>query len=77
VLDREHPIGERGFRVGGKHRTAPWITIGPLSSDGVTTCTVAPWSFTPAASARACVCKPGNAGRREGWMLRMRRGKRG
>src|SRR6185436_16620678 len=42
--------------------TAPWITIGPPSSALVTTCTVAPWSFTPASSARACVCSPGKAG---------------
>ena len=31
-----------------------------------------PCACTPAASARACVCRPGKAGSREGWMLRRR-----
>ena len=38
----------------------------------VTGCTVQPWIRTPASSARACVCRPGKAGSRDGWMLSSR-----
>ena len=46
--------------------------IGPESISGTTKCTVAPWIFTPAASARACVSRPLNAGSSDGWMLSIR-----
>ena len=45
---------------------------GPSSIASVTRWTVQPCSFTPAASARAWVCRPGNAGSRLGWMFSMR-----
>ena len=41
----------------------------------VTTCTVAPWTLTPASSALMGV-KPGKEGNRDGWMFRMRFGNR-
>ena len=42
---------------------------------GETGCTVQPVSGTPAASACFHASRPGKAGRSEGWMLMMRRGK--
>ena len=52
--------------------TAACAMIGPESISGTTKCTVAPCSFAPAASARAWVSRPLNAGSSAGWMLRRR-----
>src|SRR6185437_6479022 len=49
--------------------TTPCITIGPASVCGMTKCTVAPDTLTPARSAWACGSRPGNDGSRDGWML--------
>ena len=51
--------------------TAPCTMIGPASISGTTKCTVAPCCFAPAASARAWVSRPLNAGSSAGWMLSM------
>ena len=70
----DRPTNTRAARVSsvssGPTGIAAWAMIGPPSSSGVTKCTVQPWIRTPAASARRCVCRPGNAGSRAGWILR-------
>ena len=52
--------------------TATCATIGPWSRSGVTKCTVAPCSLTPAANACRCVASPGKDGNSDGWMLSIR-----
>ena len=56
----------------GRTGTRAWPRIGPSSSTAVTSCTVQPASASPAASARAWVCRPGYFGRSEGWMFSIR-----
>ena len=56
--------------------TAACRTIGPSSSSGVTKWTVAPLTRTPCASACAWASRPGNDGSSDGWMFRIRFGKR-
>src|SRR4030088_3283796 len=51
--------------------TAPCMMIGPASVSGITKCTVAPETFTPACNAGPCGSRPGNDGSSEGWMLSM------
>ena len=46
--------------------TAPWAMIGPESMSGTTKWTLAPWIFTPAASARWWVSRPLKAGSNAG-----------
>ena len=52
--------------------TAACSTMGPVSTPSSTKCTVAPDTRTPCSSAWRCGCRPGKAGRSEGWMLRSR-----
>ncbi len=46
--------------------------MGPPSSVSSTKCTVQPLNLTPCAMAWHCASNPGKAGKRLGWMLRMR-----
>src|SRR5580658_6287599 len=54
--------------------TEAWATIGPESTPSSTKCTVHPAIFAPCTSAWCWASRPGNAGSREGWMLRIRWG---
>ncbi len=53
-------------------RTGSWATIGPPSRVSSTRWTVQPVTGTPWASASPTACAPGNAGRSDGWVLRIR-----
>ncbi len=54
--------------------TAARARTGPESISKVATWTVVPVSDTPADSASATACHPGNAGSSAGWVFRMRPG---
>ena len=73
VLDGADPVVEaspRRRRAGSA--TASWATIGPPSSVSSTRWTVQPVTVTPCASASATAWAPGNAGRSDGCVLRIR-----
>ena len=61
----------------GRTATASWATIGPPSSVASTRWTVQPVTVTPWASASATAWAPGNAGRSDGCVLRIRPRERG
>ena len=56
----------------GRIGTRRCSTIGPVSVPSSTKWTVQPDSFSPASRARRCTSRPGNFGRRAGWMFRIR-----
>ena len=77
VLLDQDPRRQRLDRVVVEHRhrglqdDRPAIELAPS-----TRCTVAPVTRTPCSSACRCASRPGNAGSSDGWMFRIRFGKR-
>ena len=67
---RMRAASESGVSAGSTG-TAACRTMGPSSSSGVTTWTVAPLTLTPCSHARRWASSPAKAGSREGWTLRM------